>query len=74
MKRKLLQGAELEARAKELGVYSYTGLLRQEELQRQVMDAERSIREHRLWWVALFSAVASAFSAAAAWWAVVKCK
>jgi hypothetical protein len=35
----------------------------EQEIQRRVMDAERHLREHRLWWVALISAVASVVSA-----------
>lgn len=37
------------------------------ELQRRVIEAERHLREHRLWMVALISAAASAISAIAAW-------
>lgn len=79
MARKLLRGAELEARAEELGVSMHEtidgrhGVLKEPELQRRVMEAERSTRENRLWLVALVSAIASAVSAAGAWWAVA-CK
>lgn len=40
------------------------------ELIRRIQEADRSLREARLWAVALISAAASAISAAAAWWAV----
>lgn len=42
------------------------------ELQRRVMEAERHIREHRLWLVAIISAAVSLVSAIAAWLAVIK--
>lgn len=79
--KKLLQGKELEKRAKELGI-ECSGLetrmrdsgehvkVYEFELQRKIMETERSIREHRLWIVALFSAIASAISAGAAWFAI----
>ncbi len=74
MMKKLLQGDELEARAKELGVdikgppitQSASGTQRRasdSELQRRVTEAERGIRESRLWWLAVISAVASVISA-----------
>ena len=40
------------------------------EIQRRVMEAERHIREHRLWIVTLVAAAASVVSAIAAWTAV----
>ena len=40
------------------------------ELQRRFIEAQRSAREHNLWIVALISAIASLFSALAAWIAV----
>ena len=40
------------------------------EIQRRVMEAERYVREHRLWIVTLVAAAASAVSAIAAWTAV----
>lgn len=40
------------------------------EIQRRVIEAEKHLREHRLWIVALVSAIASAISAAAAWYAI----
>jgi hypothetical protein len=43
----------------------------EEEVIRRIQEAARSIRESRLWWIALFSAVASAISALAAWCAVL---
>ena len=80
---KLLQGDELEQRAGELGVDIQGDALTQSssgrrpraddaELQRRVLDAERSIRESRLWLLALLSALASVVSAIAAWVAAVK--
>jgi hypothetical protein len=77
MARRLLRGPELEKRARELGVsmiggldMSAAGTVLEPALQHRVMEAERARREERLWLVALFSAIASAISAAAAWWAV----
>ena len=80
---KLLQGDALEARACELGV-SIEGDPRSQstsgaaprtsdhELQRRVLEAERHIRENRLWIIAVISALASLVSAVAAWVAVAK--
>jgi hypothetical protein len=76
---KLPQGQALEDRARDLGVSLHEtidssgghAVLREPELQRRVLEAERSLREHRLWWLALVSAVASAISAAGAWRAVM---
>lgn len=80
MAKKLLQGEELRKRAEEIGVsmipgedMSGAGTVLEPALQRRVMGAERARREAGLWLVALFSAIASAISAAGAWWAVV-CK
>jgi len=80
MAKKMLRGTELEKQAQELGVsaiggrdMSAAGTVLEPELQRRVMEAERARREERLWLVALFSAIASAISAAGAWCAVV-CK
>jgi hypothetical protein len=44
----------------------------EEELIRRIQEAARSIRESRLWLIALASAIASALSALAAWFAVWK--
>ncbi len=71
------QGEELERRALKLGVNiegdphtkSASGSAPRapdHELQRRVQEAERGLRESRLWMLALISAVASALSAAAA--------
>ncbi len=71
---KLLQGDELEKRAIELGVdiqgspitQSVSGRHKRAddcELQRRVIEAERSKRESKLWIIALASAVASIVSA-----------
>jgi hypothetical protein len=74
---KLLEGDQLEQRARELGV-DITGELRTQsssgrapcasdfELQQRVLEAERSIRESRLWTLAFISAIASVLSAIAA--------
>ena len=81
--RKLPVGEELRKRAKQLGVAMETDqsvlvpgsgnvplIAEDYELQRRVLDAERHIREHRLWLVAVISAVASVISAFAAWLAI----
>jgi hypothetical protein len=44
----------------------------EEELIRRIQEAARSKRESCLWWIAFISAVASAFSALAAWFAVLR--
>lgn len=75
-------GEELQARAKKLGVIGTgdesinvpgTGTVAltvsDYELQRRVLEAERHLREHRFWMVALISATASVISAIAAWFA-----
>jgi len=75
--KKLFEGDRLEERARELGVDTGGGLRTQSssgrsprasdyELQQRVSDAERSIRESRLWVLALVSAIASVLSAIAA--------
>jgi cytoskeletal protein RodZ len=74
-KPKLLKGEELKRHAEELGVsmsqlYDTKGHMDEPELQRRVLEAERSVREGRLWWIALISAVIALLSAAAAWMAV----
>ena len=82
--KKLLTGDALRVRAEELGVItSGDGLVTipgkgtiplpapDYELQRRVLEAERHLREHRLWLVAMVSAVASAISAVAAWLAIL---
>lgn len=78
-----LQGDRLEQRARELGV-DISGDLRVQsstgraprapdyELQRRVAEAERGVRESRLWIVALISALASVASAIAALIAVAR--
>ncbi len=43
----------------------------EDELVRRIQEAARSIREARLWWIAVISAIASAISALAAWTAVI---
>ena len=79
---KLLQGEELEKRAIELGVdiqgpprtQSVSGRSPRaddHELQKRVLEAERSAREQRLWLIAVISAIASAASAVTALVAVL---
>jgi hypothetical protein len=74
---KLLQGDALEERARQLGVdiagdpitRSASGTharASDREIQRRVAEAERGIRESRLWWLALISAIGSVVSAATA--------
>jgi len=73
----LLDGKQLEDRARELGVNIAGELITQSamgrhrasdyEIQRRVAEAERNIRESKLWVVALISAIASLVSAVAAW-------
>ena len=71
---KILNGEELIKRAEELGIdisgspitQSVSGRHKQadeHEIQRRVIEAERSIRESRLWWLAVLSAIASIISA-----------
>ena len=80
--KKILESDKLEERARELGVDIQGDLITQSslgrhkrgsdyELQRRVIEAERSIRESRLWKLALISAIASVASAAAALLAVL---
>ncbi|MBN4055281.1 hypothetical protein JYU12_00905 [bacterium AH-315-K03] len=74
---KLLQGDELERKAIDLGIdiqgpaitQSSSGRQRRaddSDLQRRVIEAERSKRESKLWMVALISSVASVISAVTA--------
>lgn len=81
--KKVLQGEELEKRARELGV-DIEGDARTQsssggsprapdyELQRRIWDAERAVRESRLWILAVIAAVASVLSAGAAMIAVLR--
>ncbi len=75
--KKQLEGETLERRAKELGLDIMGDFITQSvsgrhkratdsELQRRVTEAERAIRENRLWWIALISAIASVISATTA--------
>lgn len=76
---KLLEGKQLEDRARQLGIdvrgehitESSIGRTRacDYELQRRVIEAERATRESRLWILAVISALASVVSALAAWFA-----
>ena len=83
MSKRLLQGQELEQRARELGVdiqgSPHTGSssgarprAEDHELQQRVIEAERANRESRLWLLALISALASVVSALAAWAAILR--
>jgi hypothetical protein len=85
MTKRLLEGDALERRATELGVSIASGEImnvggqgsvsisaHEHEIQRRVLEAERHLREHRLWIVALISAIASVVSAVAAWVAIAK--
>ena len=74
---KLLKGEQLEERALELGVDIQGSPITQSvsgkqikaddhELQKRVIEAERSRRESKLWLIALISAIASVVSAATA--------
>ena len=81
--KKLLEGDALEKRARELGIDIQGGPITQSvsgrhkraddtELQRRVIDAERSIRESRIWILALLSAIAAVISAITAIIAVIQ--
>ena len=52
--------------------YTSDGKHLEEEVIRRIQEAARSIRESRLWLIALISAIVSVFSALAAWFAVWK--
>lgn len=75
--KKILEGDALEQRARKLGIDIQGDLITQSssgrhkrasdyELQRRVVEAERAIRESKLWQLALISAIASVASAVAA--------
>lgn len=81
--RKLPTGEDLRDRAKELGVITDSDdtyavpsegnvafQASDHEIQRRVIEAERHLREHRLWIIAVISALASVISALAAWAAI----
>lgn len=85
MASRLPSGDALVRRAEELGVSIASGEhinvagkgmasipAHEHEIQRRVLEAERHLRESRLWIVALVSAIASVISAAAAWEAIVR--
>lgn len=44
---------------------------REDEVLRRIQEAARSMREARLWWIAVISAIASVISSLAAWTAVI---
>lgn len=67
----------LRSLANELGcslssTYTSDGKHLEDEIIARIQEAARSIRESRLWWIAFASAIASALSALAAWFAVWK--
>ncbi len=78
-------GHELIERAEQLGVSIYANdanvpigtkpiiapAASEYEIQYRVMQAEKHLREHRLWMVALASAITALVSAVAAWAAVL---
>jgi hypothetical protein len=79
----LVRRYALKRRATELGVSIASGEImnvggqgsvsipaHEHEIQRRVLEAERHLREHRLWIVALISAIASVVSAVPAWVAI----
>jgi hypothetical protein len=87
MSKQLLEGPDLIKRAKELGVVIDTGKesgvkfddgeetmqrAPEYEIQRRVLEAERHVRDGRLWIVALVSAAASLVSAIGAWISAAK--
>ena len=65
--KKLLLGEDLIKEAEKLCVSRLNLGDDVPELQRRVMDAQRHIRDNRLWIVAFMSALASIVSAIAAW-------
>lgn len=72
---KLLQGQALKQRAIELGVSTHelatnSGIESEPLLQERVMNAERHIREHKLWIVAVVSAIIAFISMVVTLWAV----
>jgi len=80
---RLLEGEALKKRAREWGCDIQGGPITQSvsgrhkraddaELQRRVIEAERSIRESKIWLLALLSAIASVVSAVTAIIAVMK--
>jgi hypothetical protein len=81
--KRILEGDALEQRARELGVDTQGGPITQSisgrhkraddyELQKRVLEAERSNRESRLWLIALVSAIASVVSALTALFVVFR--
>jgi hypothetical protein len=76
---KLLTGERLKAECERLGIPTTMQVTQSVmtrdapdiELQRRLIETKRSIREGRLWIVALVSMIVSIVSAAAAWWAVL---
>ena len=68
---------KLREYAKSLGCslyasYTSNGIHLEHEIVRRIREAEASQRQHKLWMIALISAIASFLSALAAWIAVLK--
>ena len=53
-------------------LYNSEGILDVPELHNRIINYQRSIREGRLWLIALISAIASLLSALASWTAVLR--
>lgn len=70
-RRKLPTGHDLIKKLEELGVSRQNSSDDNSVLQQRLIEAERHIRENRLWILALISAIASVISAIAAWVAVI---
>ena len=83
--KKIPSGHKLIERAKQLGVSLYredanvpigvmpimAPVVSEFEIQNRVMQAEKHIREHRIWVIALISSITALISAVAAWAAVI---
>ena len=83
--KKLLTGHELIERAQVLGVSIYredevipigtkpimAAIAAESIIQSRVLEAERHIREHKLWLIALISSISALVSALAAWAAII---
>ena len=67
-----LRELALELGCSLFSTYTPDGKHIEEEVIRRIQEAARSIRESRLWLIALLSAIASIFSALAAWFAVFR--
>jgi len=68
---------DLKKEAQKLGLstegwYTSNGIFREAAIQVRVREAKRARRENSLWLIAVFSALASFFSALAAWYLVIQ--